>query len=132
MDAGFSDFVGRRRQAGGKMLFMEDFTNNRTKAKALLEIRLNERGRFTETYGERFSRYVRAPLNLTDDGLVFHSFRHSWTDAARRAKLVTEIRRLIAGRPDGEDATESGYGGADLLTEKLEAMILVTPFLTLG
>ena len=131
MNAGFGDFVGRRRQAGGKMLFMEDFTNNRTKAKALQEIRLNERGRFTETYGERFSRYVRTPLNLTDEGLVFHSFRHSWTDAARRAKLGTEIRRLIAGRLDGEDATESSYGGAELLKEKLEAMIQVTPFLTL-
>lgn len=131
MDAGFGDFVGRRRQAGGKMLFLENFTNNRTKAKALQEVRLNERGRYTETYGERFSRYVRTPLKLTDDGLVFHSFRHSWTDAARRAKIDPEIRRLVAGRLDGEDATESSYGGADLLQEKLAAMEAVIPFLTM-
>lgn len=113
------------------MLFLENFTNNRTKAKALQEVRLNERGRYTETYGERFSRYVRTPLKLTDEGLVFHSFRHSWTDAARRAKIDPEIRRLIAGRLDGEDATESGYGGADLLQDKLQAMISVIPFLTM-
>ncbi|GGH63131.1 hypothetical protein GVY41_19000 [Frigidibacter albus] len=130
MDAGFGDFVARRRQAGGKMLFLENYTDNRTKLKTPREVRLNDRGRYTETYGERFSRYVRTPLELTDDGLVFHSFRHSWTDAARRAKIDPEIRRLIAGRLDGEDYTESNYGGADLLQEKLEAMEAVIPFLT--
>lgn len=132
MDAGFSDFVGRRRLAGAKMLFLENFTDNKTKIKTLREVQATGRGRFTETYGERFNRYVRNPLKLTDDGLVFHSFRHAWTDAARRAKIDPEIRRLIAGRLDGEDYVESKYGGADLLKEKLEAMIAVTPFLTLN
>ncbi|MES2666093.1 MAG: site-specific integrase [Pseudomonadota bacterium] len=131
IDAGFGDFVSRRRLQGGKMLFLENYTDNRTKIKTPREVQLNDRGRFTETYGERFSRYVRKPLKLVDDGLVFHSFRHSWTDAARRAKIDPEIRRLIAGRLDGEDATESNYGGADLLQEKLEAMEAVIPFLTL-
>jgi hypothetical protein len=60
--------------------------------------------------------------------------RHSWTDAARRAKIDPEIRRLIAGRLDDVDvksnAVESAYGGADLLQEKLDAMIAVTPYLT--
>lgn len=130
MDAGFGDFVARRRTQGGKMLFLEDFTANRSKVKALREVQSNKRGRFTETYGERFNRSVKKPLGLVDEGLVFHSFRHAWTDAARRAKIDPEIRRLIAGRLDGEDATESSYGGADLLQEKLEAMEAVIPFLT--
>jgi len=130
MDAGFGDFVARRRLQGGKMLFLENFTDNRTKAKTLREVQPNDRGRFTETYGERFNRYVKQPLKLVDDGLVFHSFRHAWTDAARRAKIDPEIRRLIAGRLDGEDLTEARYGGADLLPEKLAAMETVIPFLT--
>jgi hypothetical protein len=134
MDAGFGEFVGRRRQVGDQMLFIENFTDNRTKKKTLRQVKVTGRGRFTETYGERFTRYVRKPLKLTEPGLVFHSFRHAWTDAARRAKIDPEIRRLIAGRLDDvgikSDPTESSYGGADLLQEKLEAMIAVTPFLT--
>jgi integrase len=84
LDAGFGGFVARRRQAGGKMLFLEDFTN-KNKSKTLREVEPSERGRYSETYGERFSRKVRKPLGLDGQGLVFHSFRHSWTDAARRA-----------------------------------------------
>lgn len=135
LDAGFGDFVARRREAGGKMLFTENFTDNRTKIQTPREVRPSTRGRFTETYGERFTRKVRKPLKLVESGLKFHSFRHSWTDAARRAKIDPEIRRLLAGRLDDagvkNDATESTYGGADLLQEKLDALIAVTPFLTL-
>lgn len=135
LEAGFCDFVARRRQAGGKMLFMENYTDNKTKSQTLREVKPSTRGRFTETYGEGFTRSVRKPLKLTETGYKFHSFRHSWTDAARRAKIDPEIRRLIAGRLDDSgvknDATESAYGGADLLQEKLDAMIAVTPFLTL-
>lgn len=130
LDAGFGEFVARRRQAGGGMLFMEALTHTRTKQIILQEVRPNGRGRHTETYGERFVRYVREPLKLIEPGLTFHSFRHAWTDAARRAGISAEIRRLIAGRLDDEDAVESAYGGADLLAEKLDAMIAVTPFLT--
>jgi len=130
LDAGFGDFVARRRQAGGIMLFMEGHTRNRSKQILLREVCTNKRGRYTETYGTRFARYVREPLKLIEPGLTFHSMRHSWTDAARRAGISAEIRRLIAGRLDGEDAVESLYGGADLLAEKMEAMIAVTPYLT--
>jgi hypothetical protein len=65
MDAGFEEFVVRRCQVGEKMLFLENFTDSRTKGKAVREVQVNGRGRFTETYGERFSRNVRKPLNLT-------------------------------------------------------------------
>jgi integrase len=130
LEQGFGDFVARRRQAGGKMLFLEEQTHNRTKTKSLREIALGKRGRFTESYGARFSRLVVDPLGLAGKGLAFHSTRHTWTDAARRAMINPEFRRLIAGRLDGEDLVESGYGGADLLEEKLDAMVAVTPFLT--
>lgn len=134
LDAGFGEFVARRRKAGGKVLFLAT-TGHRSKKAGLKELSTSKRGRFTETYGEYFRRHVRKPLGLNEPGLKFHSLRHSWTDAARRAGINPEIRRLIAGRLDDvgikSDATESAYGGADLLQEKLDAMIAVTPFLTL-
>lgn len=125
--AGFLDYVDRRRQAGGRFLFLEDYMDKRRNV-SRSEVAPDKRGRLTEGYGGRFTRKVRAPLGLAVEGLVFHSLRHSWTDAARRAGIGKEIRRLIAGRLDDEDAVEAGYGGGDLLAEKLEALETVAPF----
>jgi integrase len=127
IERGFLDFVARRRQAGGTMLFLEEYTDKRHQ-KTLREMTPDPRGRLTEVYGGRFSRKVLAPLGIKTKGQGFHALRHSWTDAARRAKIDPEIRRLIAGRLEGEDATEAGYGGGDLLAEKLEALIKVAGY----
>lgn len=127
IDRGFLDFVERRRQAGGAMLFLEEYTDKRHQ-KTLREMSPDPRGRLTEIYGGRFSRKVLTPLGIKTKGQGFHALRHSWTDAARRAKIDPEIRRLIAGRLDGEDATEAGYGGGDLLADKLEALVKVAAF----
>jgi integrase len=142
LDMGFGEFVARRRQVGGTMLFMENFTDNKTKAKTLREVQVSGQGNYTETYGERFSRYVRKPLGLTDHGHNFHSTRHSWTTSARRAGINPDIRRLIAGRLDDVDVkldpneakvdpVEADYGRADLLSEKKEALIAVGRFVIL-
>lgn len=131
IDRGFLDFAERRRQAGGKMLFLEEHRDKR-RGVTLREMTPNSRGRLTEGYGGRFERKVLTPLGLKVRGQGFHAFRHSWTDAARRAKTDPEIRRLIAGRLDGEDATEARYGGGDLLADKLEALIKIAPFVESG
>ncbi|WP_295074642.1 site-specific integrase [Tabrizicola sp.] len=127
IEAGFLDLVDRRRKAGGHFLFLED-VKDKQKRVHRGEVEPDKRGRLTERYGHRFARKVRDPLKLKQPGLVFHSLRHSWTDAARRAKIDKETRRLIAGRLDGEDPTEAGYGGDDLLAEKLEALERVAKY----
>ncbi|SHJ78222.1 Phage integrase family protein [Palleronia salina] len=127
VEMGFLQYVDQRRAAGGRMLFIEDHTNNK-KVTVRREVPPNKRGRYGASYGSRFSRHVRKPLELTTPGMKFHSLRHSWTDAARRAKIDAETRRLIAGRLDNEDVTEAGYGGDDLLSEKLDALDKVAAF----
>ena len=124
---GCLDFVARRRLAGRAMLFLELYTDKRHNL-TLREMTPDPRGRLTEGYGGRFTRKVLVPLGIKTTGQGFHALRHSWTDAARRARLDPEIRRLIAGRVGGEDATEAGYGGGDLLAEKLEALIALALF----
>ena len=126
-EAGFLDYVASRREAGGHMLWQESYSDKR-KRKRLQEVRADNRGRFMTNYGQRFARKVRKPLGLTEDGMTFHSLRHSWADAARRAKLDPEIRRMIAGRLEDADPTEAGYGGDDLLADKLEALEAVAGF----
>jgi integrase len=126
-NAGFLDYVEERKKAGGRMLFQESYSDKRKKVH-LQEVRTDKRGRFTAMYGQRFARKVRVPLELTEEGMTFHSLRHSWADAARRAKINSEIRRMIAGRLEDADPTEAGYGGDDLLADKLEALEAVAKF----
>lgn len=128
MREGFLDFADSRRQAGAKLLFQEFYKANGQKA-VLQDVKPNERGRFSDNYGTRFRRKVREPLGLTSEGMQFHSLRHSWTDAARRAKIDPEIRRMIAGRLEDADPTEAKYGGDDLLAEKLEALNAIAPYI---
>ena len=125
LSAGFIDYVQEREAVGAKYLFQRNHTDNATKKKTLVELAPDKRGRFTEAYGRNFPRTVRKPLDLIEKGMKFHSLRHSWTDAARRAKVDKETRRLIAGRLDGEDVVEAGYGDDDLLVEKAEVLELI-------
>jgi integrase len=121
LDRGFSAYVAERRSEGGKMLWRE-LHHDKARRATLREVKTDPRGRFTEEYGKRFTRHVRIPLGLKDRATVFHSFRHSWTDAARRAGIDSDLRRMIAGRLEGEDPVEAGYGGADLIREKAKAL----------
>lgn len=127
MDSGFMDYVEERRKDGGRMLWKESYTDKR-KRTSIQEVSLDNRGRFMTNYGQRFARHVRKPLRLTDSGMTFHSLRHSRVDAARRAKIDPEIRRMIAGRLEDADPTEAEYGGDDLLADKLEALNNVARF----
>lgn len=127
--AGFLDFVERRRKEGGVMLFLEEHHDKRRQI-TVREIAPDGRGRYSQNFGQRFTRKVLDPLGIKKPGQGFHALRHSWTDAARRAKLNPEIRRLIAGRLEDTDPTEANYGGAPLLPEKLDALIAVAPFVT--
>lgn len=110
VERGFGDFVERRRQAGGDMLFMEA---QRWGGK-LHEIAHDGQGRYGTFYGSRFSDELKR-LGISGYKVGFHSFRHAWTDLARNAGLGPELRRALAGRDDDADdykidRTEDGYG----------------------
>jgi len=129
---GFREFVERRLASNANMLFTVSHFDNKEKLRNLIEIRQSGRGRYTETYGTRFVREVIGQIGLANQHVSFHSLRHSWTDAARRAGINSEIRRICAGRLDGEDPTEAKYGASLMLAEKLTALDAVAPFLTLS
>lgn len=110
VDRGFADFVLRRRQAGGDMLFMEA---KRWGGK-LSEIAFDGQGRYGTFYGSRFGR-VLEKMEIVGYKAGFHSFRHAWTDLARNAGIDPEQRRALAGRDSTTDEyrvdnTEDRYG----------------------
>lgn len=124
---GFLDYVEARRVVGGRLLFTETY-EFKTKKVIVREMTPDKKGRLTESYGGRFTKYILKPYGLKIGRGGVHRLRHSWTDSARRAGIHSDIRRMIAGRLEGEDPVEAGYGGGSLMKEKLAAMIEVENF----
>ncbi|WP_333848270.1 DUF6538 domain-containing protein [Phaeobacter italicus] len=110
IERGLGEFVERRRQAGGKMLFMQA----ERWGGELTEITHDGQGRFGTFYGSRFKRLLNG-LNIEGHKVGYHSFRHAWTDLARNSGIGPEIRRALAGRDSDSDdykidRTEDAYG----------------------
>lgn len=127
MDRGFGDFVVRRRQAGGDMLFMEAARWGGQ----LHEIAHDGQGRFGTYYGSRFGRDLNK-LDIAGHRIGFHSFRHAWTDLARNAGIGPEQRRALAGRDDDSDnykidRTEDAYGHGFSITVLADSLNKLKP-----
>jgi integrase len=57
---------------------------------------------------KQFARYCDR-INLSDDSLVFHSFRHGAVGRMRSARVPKELRKVVVGHSALED-THDGYG----------------------
>jgi integrase len=63
-----------------------------------------------KNWGRWFGRYVRSNADVSGGGeKVFHSFRHTFKDGARRAGLTEEIHDAITGHSNGQSVGRS-YG----------------------
>lgn len=65
----------------------------------------NQRG---ANWAKWFSRYLRTSLEITDEKLVFHSFRHSFKHYARSSGIPKEINDAITGHRSGDIADDYG------------------------
>jgi integrase len=60
-------------------------------------------------------------VGITDKKLVFHSFRHTFTDALRAAKVTEPIAKSLIGHSDGTVTGQYGSGyQVDVLFEELK------------
>lgn len=87
----------------------------------------DRRGRYGGPYGKRFARLLREKAKITDPKVVFHSLRHTWTDAARNAGVPVEIRERLAGREPSQ-GSEKGYGVGFSVAVLLEHLAKIDPF----
>lgn len=67
-------------------------------------------GRLTAKWGEWFGRYKKIDCGLTDDRMVFHSFRHTFKDSCRAAKIEEGVQRQLMGHAKGDVADSYGSG----------------------
>jgi integrase len=70
-------------------------------------------GRLTAKWGEWFGPYMRTVCGITDRRKVFHSFRHTFKDYTRRAKIAEGVQRQLMGHA-GKDVADDYGSGYDL------------------
>jgi len=62
-----------------------------------------------------FGQYLRKRIGVSDPDRVFHSFRHSFQDALRRATPDEELRDAIPGRSSRGKSVSRDYGANDMI-----------------
>ena len=68
---------------------------------------------FAGSHAPKFSKFFARFLDsvgLQDHKLVFHSFRHTFTDALRRARVEEPVLRALIGHSDGSVTGRYGSG----------------------
>lgn len=64
-------------------------------------LKQDSKGDWSANWGKWYSRYVRREVGITDRTKVFHSFRHGFKSACRRAGLGEEIHDALTGHSGG-------------------------------
>src|SRR5581483_9556401 len=83
---GFMEFVAERRRESPKAWLFP-------------LIAPDQRGRL-KAWSKWWSHYLRDHIGIEDRDLVFHSFRHGFTDRARAGGVSEEVRKALMGHSD--------------------------------
>jgi len=90
---GFLDYVAKLDNAG----------------RVFPDLKANIYGRLTAKWGEWFGPYMRKVCGITDRRKVFHSFRHTFKDYARKT-MPDGIQRQLMGHAGKDVADDYGSG----------------------
>lgn len=104
LDYGLSDWLSARVKKADERLFFE--------------IEIGKGGRISSVASKRLNKYLERIGVKTGRELVFHSFRHTFSDAARSSGIPDERISQIVGH--SVQGTTAGYGqGANLKSLKM-------------
>jgi integrase len=85
------------------------------------ELQPDKYGRRTAKWGEWFGLYKRDVAGVIDGRMVFHSFRHTFKDQARDAKIPEGVQRKLMGHAGKDEADAYGDGhGFNRLVESMK------------
>lgn len=93
--------------------WLEDLT-----AERLFTFPVNADGKAQNAASKKSMYYIRKVTN--DEGLVTHSFRHSFKDLCRNADIPQDLHDFITGHSGGDSA--SNYGEGHSLIRRKEAL----------
>jgi len=89
--------------------FVEFALAAKGQARIFDKLRSDADGKESGNYSKWFSRYLRGQCKVTDERMVFHSFRHTFKHLARLAGVPTEVHNALTGHVTGDVA--DNYGG---------------------
>jgi integrase len=95
----------------GFIAYVEKLANQ--KGRVFPDLVPNIYGRLTAKWGEWFGPYLRNVCGVTDRRKVFHSFRHTFKDYIRRARVAEGVQRQLMGHA-GKDVADDYGSGYDL------------------
>ena len=93
--------------------WLADLTSER-----LFTFPVNADGKAQNAASKKSMYYIRKVMN--DEGLVTHSFRHSFKDLCRNADIPQDLHDFITGHSGGDSA--SNYGEGHSLIRRKEAL----------
>lgn len=109
IELGFLDYVASIRQQGHKQLFP-----HLTKGAS---------GSLSDAFSKWFNRFLHGiGVKAHNDKMVFHSFRHTFRDAARNARIPAEVVSALGGWKESDNVRDeygSGYK-IKLLNEEIQ------------
>nr|WP_155988164.1 site-specific integrase [Brevundimonas sp. EAKA] len=111
---GFSQYLAARREQNSQKLFPE--------------LRASATGYFSDSFSKWFRRFL-ASAGAEAPRTCFHSFRHCFRDALRRAKVQHEIGLALGGWSAGGSAgnlTAAAYGSGHAVADLAEAVASIS------
>jgi integrase len=93
LELGFKDFVESRRKEGNRLF---------------PELAVTKLGKVGQEASKEFARMLDS-VGLSDGGLTFHSFRHTFKDACREAGISEEVHDALTGHSGGRSVGRA-YG----------------------
>jgi integrase len=97
---GFLDYVAERRRESEKAW--------------LFPLVAPEKRGGLKAWSKWWGHYLRDHIGIEDRDMVFHSFRHGFTDRARAAGVAEEVRKALMGHSDASTVS-GGYGAKNML-----------------
>lgn len=67
-----------------------------------------------KAWSKWWGHYLRTHIGIADTNMVFHSFRHGFTDRARAGSVGEEVRKALMGHSDASTVS-GGYGAKNML-----------------
>ena len=82
-------------------------------------VEADNEGRQNGPWSKWFNRYLRDKAGIDDRTKVFHSFRHTFKELARAAKLAEDVHDALTGHTGGGVGRQYGGFGLKVLAEEL-------------
>ncbi len=91
----------------GFLAYVESAGKTSSKGRIFPSIKAGKNGYYSHNFSKYFGRYL-GQTGIKASGIVFHSFRHSFTDALRVGEVEDSIVKALLGHSD--QTVTAGYG----------------------